>query len=124
MNPQLLSLAEWRALLRHNDERERRRGEFLLGTIVDLLQVAEECKKGQEAFDGAAFRAGWEALGEKGVRAGVEDHGQDRMELDAGERAVLLPVLLDPRMGHAASADADALIDPLCADGRARGIGG
>ncbi|MBV9125738.1 MAG: hypothetical protein JO112_20505 [Planctomycetes bacterium] len=64
MEIHLLTLAEWVSLLQHSDEREQRRGQFLLGTIVDVLQLAEGCKKG-EVLDLAAFRAGWKALGEK-----------------------------------------------------------
>ncbi len=64
MNPALLTLAQLCALLRHPDERERRRGQFLLGTIVDVLQLAEGARKGN-ALDLAVFRAGWNALGEK-----------------------------------------------------------
>jgi hypothetical protein len=63
MNPTLVTLAEWCAILLHPEERERRRGQFLLGTIVDVLQVAEGCKKG-ESGGLAAFRAGWAALWE------------------------------------------------------------
>src|SRR5437588_4807095 len=91
MNPHLLTLGEWRALLQHADERERRRGQFLLGTIVDVLQIAEGCKKEQEAFDGAGFRAGWEALGEK--PAGLLEDGT--LQLHGLDLTCLLAALFD-----------------------------
>jgi hypothetical protein len=61
MGPHLLSPAEWLNLLLAAGERERRRGEFLLGTIADVLQICEGCKKGRAIQEGA-FRAGWDAL--------------------------------------------------------------
>jgi hypothetical protein len=91
MNPHLLTLAEWRALLQHPDERERRRGQFLLGTIVDVLQIAEWCKKEQEAFDTAGFRAGWEALREK--PAGLLEDGT--LQLHGLDRDCLVAALFD-----------------------------
>ena len=64
MDPHLLTLAEWRALLHDPGERERRRGDWLLGTIAEVLQIAEECKKGG-SFVGSGFHAGWNALREQ-----------------------------------------------------------
>jgi hypothetical protein len=65
MGPHLLRLEEWRDLLLAAAERERRRGEFLLGTIADVLQIGEGCKKGQWLEEGA-FCAGWDALRQEG----------------------------------------------------------
>jgi hypothetical protein len=92
MNPTLtlVTLAELCALLQHAEERERRRGQFLLGTIVDVLQVAEECKKG-EARDLAVFRAGWAALGEK--PAGLLEDGT--LQLYGLDKDCLLAALFD-----------------------------
>jgi hypothetical protein len=90
MNPCLLTLADWRALLQSPDERERRRGEFLLGTIVDVLQIAERCKKGQEDFNGVGFRTGWDALGEN---AGLFEDGT--VQMYGLDQACLLAALFD-----------------------------
>jgi hypothetical protein len=91
MNPHLLLLAEWSTLLQDADERERRRGQFLLGTVVDVLQIGEGCKKGQEAFDVATFRAGWEALRE--TPGGLLEDGT--LQLYGLDRSCLLAALFD-----------------------------
>jgi hypothetical protein len=90
MDVLLLKLVDWHALLHDPNERERRRGQFLMGTIVDVLQVAEGCKKG-DAVALSAFRAGWEALNE--VPGGLLQDGT--LQLCALDKDCLLDALFD-----------------------------
>jgi hypothetical protein len=94
MDVHLLSLAEWIAILQDADERERRRGQFLLGTIMDILQIAEGCKKGS-GIEEDAFRAGWEAMRE---RAGLLEDGT--VQLLGLDREELLDALFDHDRRH------------------------
>jgi hypothetical protein len=67
MGDHVLTLAEWRSILLDEDERARRRdnyarGEFLIGTIIDVLEIAEGCKKGSEEIGEMEFLAAWDTL--------------------------------------------------------------
>jgi hypothetical protein len=60
MGAHVLTLAEWRSILLDEGERARRRenfarGEYLIGTIVDVLEIAEGCKKGVEDIGAIEF---------------------------------------------------------------------
>jgi hypothetical protein len=90
MDVQLLTLREWHALLHDADERQLRRGQFLMGTIVDVLQLAEGCKKG-EAVALSALRAGWEALNE--APSGLLQDGT--LQLYGLDKDCLLDALFD-----------------------------
>jgi hypothetical protein len=67
MGVHVLSLAEWRSILLDAAERARRldnfaRGEFLIGTIIDVLEIAEGCKKGVEDVGEMEFLAAWKTF--------------------------------------------------------------
>ena len=60
MGAHVLTLTEWRSILLKEGERSRRRdnyvkGEFLIGTIVDVLEIAEGTKKGVEEIGEMEF---------------------------------------------------------------------
>ena len=67
MGAHVLTLGEWRSILLDEGERARRRdnyarGEFLIGTIVDVLEIAEGCKKGIEDVGEREFLTAWRAI--------------------------------------------------------------
>jgi hypothetical protein len=56
------TLEEWIRLVTDPDNRQGREGEVLVGTIADVLQVAERCKKGRAGMEVREFHSGWETL--------------------------------------------------------------